>query len=115
MKDAEKTQVHQTLNDFLKGKIPAQEITHAANEICKEPTEAKVEEMQVYLMQFDKEFIPAQTVNTKAIVNNDVRFAMSEIRKIVKKAAEEESKDDDKDKGEGGDPVRPLIKPEGED
>lgn len=75
--------IHEILNNFLKGKIPVQEITHAANEICKEPTEDKVLEMQGYLMQFDKEFIPAQTVNTKALVNNDVRFAMSEIRKII--------------------------------
>lgn len=75
--------IHEILNDYLKGKIPTQEITHAANEICKDATEEKVQEMQVYLMQFDKEFIPAQTVNTKALVNNDIRFAMSEIRKII--------------------------------
>lgn len=76
-------QIHEILNTYLTRKIPVQEITHAANEICKEPTEKKVQEMQVYLMQFDKEFIPAQTVNTKALVNNDVRFAMSEIRKLI--------------------------------
>ena len=75
--------IHEILNDFLSGKIPVQEITHAANEICKNPTEDKVQEMQVYLMQFDKEPIPNQTVNTKALVNNDVRFAMSEIRKLI--------------------------------
>lgn len=75
--------IHEILNDYLRGKIPAQEITHAANEICKDTTEEKVQEMQVYLMQFDKEFIPAQTVNTKALVNNDIRFAMSEIRKLI--------------------------------
>lgn len=75
--------IHDTLYSFLKGKIPVQEITHAANEICKEPTEEKVQEMQVYLMQFDKEFVPMQTVNTKALPNNDVRFVMSEIRKLI--------------------------------
>ena len=68
-------QIHDILNSYLVRKIPAQEITHAANEICKDPTEEKIQEMQVYLMQFDKEFIPAQTVNTKAFVNNDIRFA----------------------------------------
>ena len=75
--------IHEILYDFLKGKIPVQEITHAANEICKDPTEDKIQEMQVYLMQFDKEFVAMQTINTKALPNNDVRFAMSEIRKLV--------------------------------
>lgn len=78
-------QIHDILNSYLVRKIPAQEITHAANEICKDLTEKKIQEMQVYLMQFDKEFIPAQTVNTKAFVNNDIRFAMSEIRQLIKK------------------------------
>lgn len=76
-------QIHEILNTYLARKIPVQEITHAANEICKNPTEEKIQEMQVYLMQFDKEFIPAQTINTKALVNNDVRFTMSEIRKLI--------------------------------
>lgn len=81
--------IHETLYDFLHGKIPVQEITHAANEICKEPTEEKILEMQVYLMQFDKEFVQMQTVNTKALPNNDVRFAMSEIRKLINNKKEE--------------------------
>lgn len=78
-------QIHDILNSYLTRKIPVQEITHAANEICKDPTEEKVQEMQVYLMQFDKEFVADQTINTKALVNNDIRFAMSEIRQLIQK------------------------------
>lgn len=92
--------IHDILYNFLKGKIPVQEITHAANEICKDPTEDKIQKMQVYLMQFDKEFVPMQTVNTKALPNNDVRFAMSEIRKIVNKAKEEAEKNKESQKPE---------------
>lgn len=75
--------IHEILSRYLHGYIPTQEITHAANEICKDPTEDKVFEMTTYLMQFDKEFIPLQTVNTKALTNNQVRFAMSEIRQVI--------------------------------
>lgn len=82
--------IHAILNEFLHGYIPTQEITHAANELCKDPTEDKVLEMTTYLMQFDKEFIPLQTVNTKPITNNQVRFAMSEIRKVIAEGAGEE-------------------------
>lgn len=101
--------IHDILYDFLQGKIPVQEITHAANEICKEPTEEKIQEMQVYLMQFDKEFVAMQTINTKALPNNDVRFAMSEVRKVVE--AENEKKkqptpvptpSEEEEKNEGG-------------
>lgn len=83
-------EVHDILNEYLRNKIPYHEITHAASQICKEPTEEKIQEMQVYLMQFDKEFIAMQTINTKAIANNDVRFAMSEIRKIIQETSENE-------------------------
>lgn len=90
--------IHDILYSFLNGKIPVQEITHAANEICKDPAEDKIQEMQVYLMQFDKEFVQMQTVNTKALPNNDVRFAMSEIRKVI--AEEEAKKESEKEEGE---------------
>ena len=81
--------IHDILGKYLHGYIPTQEITHAANEICKDPTEDTVLEMTTYLMQFDKEFVPLQTVNTKPLTNNQVRFAMSEIRQVIAEGANE--------------------------
>lgn len=79
--------IHQIMNEYMRGYIPFQEITHAANAICAEPTEEKVNEMTTYLMQFDKEFVALQTVNTKSLTNNQVRFGMSEVRKLIQQAA----------------------------
>ncbi len=76
-------QVHKILYNACHDYIPTQELTHAANEICKEPTLEKCNEMIRYLFQFDKEFVPLQTVDTKAITNNQIRYAMAEVVKFI--------------------------------
>ena len=82
--------VHQILQDYLGKYIPTQELTHAANEICKAIKkdgtydEDVLLEMHSYLQKPDKEFIPLQTVNTKPITNNQIIIAMNEIRKAIK-------------------------------
>lgn len=84
-----KLSIHQTLQDYLGKYIPTQELTHAANEICKTIKEDGTYdedilfEMYHYLQQPDKEFIPLQTVNTKSITNNQTIIAMNEIRKAI--------------------------------
>ena len=100
------TKIHDTLYEFCHGYIPVQEITHAANQICLNPTEDTVLEMTTYLDQFDKEFIPMQTVNTKSITANQVRYGMAEIRKIIADNSEtepEESENPTDNPDEGGD------------
>ena len=85
-----KLSIHQTLQDYLSKYIPTQELTHAANEICKAIKEDGTYdedvllEMHSYLQKPDKEFIPLQTVNTKSITNNQIIIAMNEIRKVIK-------------------------------
>lgn len=85
-----KLSIHQTLQDYLGKYIPTQELTHAANEICKAIKEDGTYdedvllEMHSYLQKPDKEFIPLQTVNTKPITNNQIIIAMNEIRKAIK-------------------------------
>ena len=85
-----KLSIHQTLQDYLDKYIPTQELTHAANEICKAIKEDGTYdedvllEMHSYLQKPDKEFIPLQTVNTKSITNNQIIIAMNEIRKAIK-------------------------------
>ena len=103
------TKVHDTLYEYCHGYIPVQEITHAANQICLNPTEETVIEMTTYLDQFDKEFIPLQTVNVKSITSNQIRFGMAEIRKVIKAGTTDENPDenipetgDDKKENEGG-------------
>ena len=78
--------IHDILNKYCHGYIPVQEITHAAKEICNNPTEETILEMTTYLDQFDKELVPLQTVNTKALTKNQARYAMSDIRKLIKEA-----------------------------
>ena len=85
-----KLSIHQTLQDYLGKYIPTQELTHAANEICKAIkedgtyNEDVLLEMHSYLQKPDKEFIPLQTVNTKSITNNQIIIVMNEIRKVIK-------------------------------
>lgn len=85
-----KLSIHQTLQDYLGKYIPTQELTHAANEICKAIKEDGTYdedvllEMHSYLQKPDKEFIPLQTVNTKPITNNQIIIVMNEIRKSIK-------------------------------
>lgn len=84
-----KLSIHQTLQDYLGKYIPTQELTHAANEICKTIKvdgtydEDMLLKMHTYLQQPDKEFIPLQTVNTKSITNNQIIIVMNEIRKAI--------------------------------
>lgn len=84
-----KLSIHQTLQDYLGKYIPTQELTHAANKICKTIKEDGTYdedgllEMHTYLQKPDKEFIPLQTVNTKSITNNQIIIAMNEIRKAI--------------------------------
>lgn len=85
-----KLSIHQTLQDYLSKYIPTQELTHAANEICKTIKEDGTYdenvllEMHSYLQKPDKEFVQLQTVNTKPITNNQIIIAMNEIRKAIK-------------------------------
>ena len=85
-----KLSIHETLCHWMKEYIPTQEITHAANEICKSINddgtydEDVLLEMHTYLQKADKEFIPLQTVNTKSLTNNQLALAMNEIRKLLK-------------------------------
>lgn len=86
-----KLSIHKTLQDYLGKYIPTQELTYAANEICKTIQkdgtydEDVLLEIHSYLQRPDKEFIPLQTVNTKPITNNQVILAMNEIRNEIKK------------------------------
>jgi len=83
LSDENKQKIHDALYEYCHGYIPVQEITHAANEICKDPTPETCDEMIRYLDKFDKEFVPLQTVNTKALTNNQVRYGMAEVRKVI--------------------------------
>lgn len=84
-------QVHDILYDYCHEFLQAQEITHAANEIIKNPTEDTILEMTTYLDSFDtvrygkgagQSYLMPTCVN-QGLTANNVRFAMSEIRKIV--------------------------------
>lgn len=86
--DELKLSIHETLQKWMKDYIPTQELTHAANEICKAveagtDVENTILNMHTYLQQADKEFIPLQTVNTKSLTNNQLALAMNEIRKLI--------------------------------
>lgn len=82
------TQVRELMDSFLADYIPMQEIIHVCDQIEKSPTDDTLHEMMDYLMSPDKEFIYLQTVNTKAITNNQVRLCMAEIAKLVAEVEE---------------------------
>lgn len=92
-----KLSIHKTLQDFLGKYIPTQELTHAANEICKTIQEDGTYdenvllEMHSYLQRPDKEFVPLQTVNTKSLTNNQIILVMNDIREKIKTYAESNS------------------------
>lgn len=79
--------IHSTLYKYCSDFLNIQEITHAANEIIKNPTEQTILDMTTYLDSFDtiregqSNLLP--TVTVQGLTANNVRFAMSEIRKIV--------------------------------
>lgn len=84
-------QIHDILNKYCREFLQAHEITHAANEICKNPTEDTILEMTTYLDSFDtvrygagagQSYLMPTCLN-KGLTANNVRFAMSEIRKLI--------------------------------
>lgn len=98
MNNEKRIQIHNILYKYCSDFLNVQEITHAANEIVKNPTEKTILDMTTYLDSFDtmrngqSDLLP--TSNTKAFTANNVRFAMSEIRALLAAEAEEEQTDD---------------------
>ena len=88
-----KIKIHNILKDELYEYIPAQELTHAANEICKAIKEDGsydddvVHAMHSYLIEPDKIYYTWQTADTKAIVKNQIAIAMHKVRKAVEEFA----------------------------
>ena len=101
MDNEKRIQIHNILYKYCSDFLNVQEITHAANEIVKNPTEETILDMTTYLDSFDtmrngqSDLLP--TSNTKAFTANNVRFAMSEIRTLLAAEAEKEQTDDNKD------------------
>ena len=84
-------QIHDILYKYCHEFLQAQEITHAANEIIKNPTEDTILEMTTYLDSFDtvrygagagQSYLMPTCLN-QGLTANNVRFAMSEIRKLI--------------------------------
>lgn len=83
-----KIQIHNILYKYCSDFLNVQEITHAANEIVNDPTEDTILRMITYLDSFDtmrngSQSVLQPTSNVKAFTANNVRFAMSEIRKLL--------------------------------
>ena len=101
MNDEKKIQIHNILYKYCSDFLNVLEITHAANEIVKNPTEETILDMMTYLDSFDtmrngqSDLLP--TSNTRAFTANNVRFAMSEIRTLLAAETEEEQTDDNND------------------
>ena len=99
MSDEAKIQVHNILYKYCSDFLNVQEITHAANEIVKNPTEQTILDMTTYLDSFDtmrngqSDLLP--TSNTRAFTANNVRFAMSEIRTLIAAQQEEDAGEDE--------------------
>jgi hypothetical protein len=98
MNEQTKFEIHNILYKYCKDFLNTQEITHAANEIIKDPTEETILNMTTYLNTFDTMRLGQSTLlptsNTKALTANNIRFAMSEIRTLV---AQQELSADDED------------------
>ena len=86
-----KQQIHDVLHSYCSEFLQIQEITHAANEIIKNPTEDTIAEMTTYLNSFDtvrhgcgagQSYLMPTGLNQSLTANN-IRYAMSEIRKII--------------------------------
>lgn len=95
MSEENKIQVHNILYKYLSDFLNVQEITHAANEIVKDPSEDTILRMITYLDSFDtmrngSQSILQPTSNVKAFTANNVRFAMSEIRTLLSQEENEE-------------------------
>ena len=91
MTEQMKQQIHEVLHKYCNEFLQTHEITHAANEIIKNPTEDTILEMTTYLDSFDTvrygtgagQSYMMPTCLNKGLTANNVRFAMSEIRKII--------------------------------
>ena len=97
MTEQKQQQVHDILYKYCHEFLQTQEITHAANEIIKNPTEDTILEMTTYLDSFDtvrygggagQSYLMPTCVN-RGLTANNVRFAMSEIRKLIAEDVEE--------------------------
>ena len=91
MKDETKQQIHDTLYEYCHKFLQTQEITHAANEIINNPTEDTILKMTTYLDSFDtvrygagagQSYLMPTCLN-QGLTANNVRFAMSDIRKLI--------------------------------
>ena len=91
MKDETKQQIHDTLCEYCHEFLQTQEITHAANEIINNPTEDTILKMTTYLDSFDtvrygagagQSYLMPTCLN-QGLTANNVRFAMSDIRKLI--------------------------------
>lgn len=91
MTEQQKQQVHDILYDYCHEFLQTQEITHVANEIIKNPTEDTILEMTTYLDSFDtvrhgcgagQSYLMPTCLN-QGLTANNVRYAMSEIRKLL--------------------------------
>lgn len=91
MTEEKKLQIHNTLYKYCSDFLNVQEITHAANHIINDPTENGILEATTYLDSFDTarygqgagQSYLLPTCTTKGLTSNNVRFAMSEIRKLI--------------------------------
>ena len=97
--DVQKNKIHEVIYNSGKQYIPVQELTHAANEIIKDPTEETVQAMLTYLDNFPYQrhgqpsFLP--TTQTRGLAGNDIRLGMSEVRKILEESANQEEDDEE--------------------
>lgn len=88
MTQENKLKVHSILYSYCSDFLNVQEITHAANEITKNPTEETILAMTTYLDSFDtmrngSQSLLQPTNTVQGLTANHVRFAMSEIRKLI--------------------------------
>ena len=91
MEEKTKIAIHDTLYKYCHDFLQTQEITHAANEIIKDPTEDTILKMTTYLDSFDTvrygegsgQYYLMPTTLNKSLTANNVRYAMSDIRKII--------------------------------
>ncbi len=91
MNENTKQKIHDILYKYCREFLQTQEITHAANEIVKNPTEDTILAMTTYLDSFDtvrygsgagQSYLMPTCLN-QGLTANNVRFAMSEIRKLL--------------------------------
>ena len=91
MTEEKQQQIHDILYKYCHEFLQVHEITHAANEIIKNPTEDTILEMTTYLDSFDTvrygkgsgQSYLMPTCLKQGLTANNVRFAMLEIRKII--------------------------------